>query len=481
MLPRFEIVDRQRPVDVVAPGLVRFDRSFAPEAAPSELSAPARLVAPSAAVVAHLGHAEIAGRLVFGFQDQTGRRLQGWYDGGRRLLGIEVTDDAGRTRRHRSRRYGRPAGPVTAVAAVLTGSWLTVLAHDGRIGGRGWRARAKVDLRTTLPTRDEGFLAGLEGGYAWTPRAADPSPVTRLRVGPFGGLGLRDLHLATYADGAPYLLNGRVVLTASHAGPGGFDTGHTGVWLFDPRDHAFEHVADLHFRRPDRPGVYGDHATHLVRDCDQWLVATSTWGDFDRTRVRLTVTKTSADLLQGEHVLSMRELRVPTDGVGAWDPHLVRIDGEWHLAYVSATEFFRFHPVLARGPLDRLALVGEDRSRVATEGTTMTRIDGQWRVLASDGRDNPAGLRERYPVYDLALREVGALDAPYPSNIPWPTLLPMDDHWLMLTFDGTPAAGRLTGYGTHGDVLVMSTQPSLRSPGRSATDALPAGRGGSAP
>jgi hypothetical protein len=49
----------------------------------------------------------------------------------------------------------------------------------------------------------------------------------------------------------------------------------------------------------------------------------------------------------------------------------------------------------------------------------------------------------------------GALGAPYPSNIPWPTVARVDGRWVAVTFDGTPAGGRLPGYGTHGDVVVL--------------------------
>jgi hypothetical protein len=30
-----------------------------------------------------------------------------------------------------------------------------------------------------------------------------------------------------------------------------------------------------------------------------------------------------------------------------------------------------------------------------------------------------------------------------------------DGDWLLVTFDGTPVGGPLTGYGTHGDLVVM--------------------------
>ena len=35
-----------------------------------------------------------------------------------------------------------------------------------------------------------------------------------------------------------------------------------------------------------------------------------------------------------------------------------------------------------------------------------------------------------------------------------------DGTWSLLTFDGTPAGGRLAGYGTHGDLVVMREAPA---------------------
>jgi len=72
-------------------------------------------------------------------------------------------------------------------------------------------------------------------------------------------------------------------------------------------------------------------------------------------------------------------------------------------------------------------------------------------VLSSDGH-----ARE-YPVYDLSMRRVGELDAPYGSNIPHPQIVAgdgIDGEW-MLTFDGTPWGERMLKYGTHGDVVLM--------------------------
>jgi hypothetical protein len=132
----------------------------------------------------------------------------------------------------------------------------------------------------------------------------------------------------------------------------------------------------------------------------------------------------------------------------------VRTGDGWLVGFVSATEFFRFHPALAAGPsLDDLSLQGAATDLTQAEGTTLAHLDGAWRVLASDQEGR------RYPVFDLRMRETGELRAPYPTNIPWPTLVPVDDSWLLVGFNGRPHGGPVAGYGTHGDVVLCRTNP----------------------
>jgi hypothetical protein len=467
VIPRLEVVQRLRPIDLVAPGPAV--ESDGPGRHPLPRPAP---YAAAAATLAGRGRARLA--LESG-ADRLEVRLE---DAG---LALSVTA-AGRTTGHRSRRHGRARNPES-VGLSLTGTHLTAWSRESG----SWVVRGRVDLGDRLDAHDDTWLADLT-------LAAD-GPVDRLEAGAFGQLGLRDLRFVTEASGAPVTDDGALWLTATSAGPGFFDTGHTSVWRLDrgPADstlaaehpHAgstrpgpssvrvsgprgdgsvsLTHTGDVYFRRADRPGVYGDHATHLVRDGDQWLVATSTWGDFDREdpdrRVATTLARTAEDVRCGEHVLDTTPLVLPTDGftsVGTWDPHLVRSGDEWLVAFVSASEYFRFHPCLASGPtLDDLALRAADTRRRATEGVTLVQLDGEWRVLASDGPDGRRTQRERMPVLDLDLAETGVVDAPYPTNLPWPTLAATDDGWLMVTFDGTPTGGALPGYGTHGDVVVM--------------------------
>lgn len=441
LLPGFEHVARLRPIALVQPGTV------AP-AAPY-LAVESDLVEPTAS-----GSAE----LTFG-DDAFAARWNG------RTLAVRITRD-GAWRNHTSRRHATGRSP-DAVAVTLTGPFVTGwLREDGT-----WVARAFVDLtaeRAMPDVHDEAWLSQLKA-------VGD-------RSGCFGQLGLRDIRLATYADGTPYRLGDEVLLTATSAGPGGFRSAHTSVWSFDPgtagngeSTPALTHRGDLFFRRPpadERPGIFGDHATHLVRDEDRWLVATSTWGTFDKARhphVATTLATSSDDLSTGQHHLDTVALALPTTGftsVGCWDPHVVRLPGDegWLVGFVSAERWFRFHPALAAGPdLASLALRSVDPDRLACEGTTLVSIDDRWWVLGSDGPDSHRADRATYPVFDLDLRQVGVLDAEHKSNIPWPTLwnatpstsVEQAADWWLVGFEGTPYGGPLLSYGTHGDVVLQ--------------------------
>lgn len=460
MLPRFEIVARHRPVAVVGtPHLAeRYDVPRAQRSSTGTLP----LLAPYGAVEVALSGR--GGQVAAGLAGPDGSRFAAVLDGGR----VRMTIGSGAAESvHRSRRHGRTRRPPGRLALAVTGTSVAALTLEAG----AWVARARVDLAVPgaaarPDVRDPDWLAGLTA--SWT--STEPGAVTAWSAGTFGQLGLRDIRLATHADGSAYrTADGALLFSATSAGPGFFGTAHTSTWTLDARD-GWRRGAELYFRRPERPGTYGDHATHLVRDGGRWLVATSTWSDFPvdkqaRTdaRVRVTLAETDADLTRGQHLLATRALDLPTDGpsVGVWDPHLVRDGGQWLVGYVSARRFFDFHPVLASGPsLDALTLRAASGRRTATEGTTLVRDGDTWRVLASDGREGPRGRRGRFPVLDLDLRETGTLDAPYPTNIPWPTVVPPDpavpgDEWRLVTFDGTPSAGALAGYGTHGDVIVM--------------------------
>ena len=203
--------------------------------------------------------------------------------------------------------------------------------------------------------------------------------------------------------------------------------------------------------------MLGDHAGQLVRDDDRWLVATSSWGDFTPGSIHVRHTESSADLLQGVHLLDTERTPLPSS-LGTWDPALTRVGDTWHVAYVESPSQrpFRFRTVLTStdaqtwhtGLVEPLALgeVGQ------SEGPILVRDGRDTWVLTSDG------LRHEFAAYDLTGARVGRLNAPYVSNIPHPQLLPDPaGGWWLVTFDGTTLASLPLGYGGHGDVVVMHT------------------------
>ncbi len=454
--PRMDLVGRFRPFELVSPGFVAATSEAGPAdgLVRSDWSPPA----PFAAVEVELrggpgSGGPASGTVVAGLAADNGDHLLAFHDPATGAVGLEVRTGAMTTvlRETRLRR------PVRRLAFVLAGTQPTVLVDTGD----GWRAVATEKHRVAqrIDVRRPATLRRFRAAWGSRDGTADLGTV---RAGPFGMAGLRDLHVVQHADGSTYTdEDGRMYLTATCAGLGFFTQAHWGVFAFRPErvaEEGLEQTAHLYFRRDGL--LLGDHAGQLVRDGDRWLLAVSSWGDFSPARgVHVRHLETADDLLHGLHVLATERTTMPTDR-GSYDPGMTRIDGRWHVSYVESVGHrpSQFHPALAVGPAGAvswtqgLERAGEADELDFTEGPVLARVEGRWRVLASDGR------ARCYPVFDLAMRRVGDLDAFYGTNLPHPDVFDLPDGGRMiLTFDGTPHRPKVLGYGTHGDVLVLRT------------------------
>jgi hypothetical protein len=414
----FRIRHQYRPFDLIAPGF---------EARPGDTP-----VAPFCAMTMRAAGAVAAGLV------GAGNAVRGRYADG--VASIEVTV-AGTTTVVKSVPAALPA--EFGFAVVVNENAVTVLADTGA----GWQPllTERDGVRALIDLRDPRVLRRLRYGHDGSAR--------RVRAGYYGQAGVRDPHVVQYADGRPYIRDGKLYLTLTCAGLGFFQQAHWGVWTLDLRDPTrLEQVAQLYFARDGV--VLGDHAGQIVVDGDEYLLAMSSWGDFNFEGVHIRYTRTKKDVLRGVHVLPTERMPLPTS-VSSWDPAMTRIGGQWYVAFVESpaqSPAFLFHPALARGrSLENLSAVGADLTVDQTEGTIIQRIHGEWYVLASDGDARV------YKVYDLRMRLQGTLDAPYGTNIPHPMVVPVrGKHW-MLTFEGTQYAEPVLGYGTHGDFIVMTT------------------------
>lgn len=350
-------------------------------------------------------------------------------------------------------------GKPTSLGFALCENQVTLLVRSGK---SQWRAlltertavAAALDARSTTTLQQLKFVTGARDGSI---------RIDSARAGLFGMAGLRDPHLVQQADGTPYVLDGWAYMTWTCAGLGFFQQAHWGVFrmrLDDPRQ--LQQVAHIFSQRDGR--VIGDHAGQLVRDGDRWIVAVSAWGDFDGSGVHVRHTSSTADLLNGVHVLETKRAELPT-ALSSWDPALTRIDGRWLAAFVESPSQspFDFHPVVATtsedDPFVGLQRAGGvDRSH-QTEGLIIARDHDGWRVLASDGD------ARCYRIHDVNLHRLGTLAAPFGSNIPHAQVIPCGAAgWLMPTFDGTSLFADVVGYGAHGSVVVMRSRPHTAPP-----------------
>ncbi|HET6626088.1 MAG TPA: twin-arginine translocation signal domain-containing protein [Nocardioidaceae bacterium] len=444
----FEITDRFRPFDLVAPGFVADAHESAGVLAELVHSASGP-EAPFAAVEVEVTDAA-DGVVLAGLATASGDHVAAVYDAARQRVAISVRR-AGRTKQVRRKKTDLTGS--FRLGFALCENQVTVLADTGD----GWRpllterdrVAALVDLRSADVLDD--FR------YAWGPGSATPVQLGNVRAGLFGMTGVRDPHLVQHSDGRPYVRGGKAYFTVTCAGLGFFQQAHWGVFTLDLADPTrLEQVAQLFTRRDGL--LLGDHAGQVVRDEDNdtWIVATSSWGDFSFDGVHVRHLTTRDDVLSGVHLLETEPTPLPTS-VSSWDPALTRIDGRWHVAFVESPsqDPFDFHPALARGPhgagwAEGLEPVGAATDLHQCEGPILSRVGERWWLLASDG-DN-----RLYPVFDLDMHRVGRLDAPYPSNIPHPQIVPLPHGGhLLVTFDGTPYAKRMMKYGGHGDVVVM--------------------------
>lgn len=400
------------------------------------------------------GEAAVLVGLVGGGTDHVVASFDAGADPTRGVVGIEVSVGGTRTRAATAT-ADLSGGPLRLAFVVnenyvtalvgRTGSWVPVVQH---------RVTELVDLRDPAVLRAHSYGFGGRG---------DGAVVTLdgLEAGYFGQAGIRDPHVVQYADGTPCIRDGKLYFTATNAGLAFFQAAHWAVWTLDLDDTGrIEQVATIFFGRDGV--VLGDHAGHIVIDDDgSYHVAASGWGDFAFEGVAVRYVRTREQVLEGVHVLASERMPLPTD-VSSWDPSMTRIDGTWHVAFVESpyqdpVRGFDFRPALARsapgGQVTELTRVGADLTRGETEGVILQKIGDRWYLLASDGDDRI------YRVYDLEVRFLGQLDAPYGTNIPHPQIVPVPDrgrtYYLLITFDGTQYYEPVLGYGTHGDLVVM--------------------------
>lgn len=447
----FRITERYRPFEVLAAGFEQVSETGGDRVNGLRRSDEVP-VAPFVAVEVTVDELSKEG-LVAGLATKDGDHVLAAYDPDEGTVSIEVRRHGRTTVVNESQvRLEAPFG----FAFVLCENQVTAVADSGE----GWQplVTERDGVSALVDFRDPETLSAYAFAYG---TRTEPGEVTlrTVRAGAFGYTGLRDPHLVQRPDGSALVRDGKAYLTFTCAGMGFFQQAHWGVFTLDLSDlTSLQQVAQLYTRRDGL--LLGDHAGQLIVGAGgQTIAGVSSWGDFAFDGVHVRHASTDADLTRGVHLLETQPFALPTQ-VSSWDPSFTQIDDRWYVAFVESPsqDPFTFHPALAVGepgqPYDAgLTLVGADDTMREGEGPIIQQLDGAWYVLASN---KDAGV---YPVYDLEMKHLGSLEAPYVTNIPHPQVVNLPGGGqLMVTFDGTQYGEEVLGYGGHGDLVVMTAK-----------------------
>ncbi|MFL5860330.1 MAG: hypothetical protein ACJ780_06075 [Solirubrobacteraceae bacterium] len=351
-----------------------------------------------------------------------------------------------------------------AFAFVLNENNVIALADTGH----GFAPLVRANVASVLDLRDPATLGSYRYGFG---ARADEGTIAldRVRAGYWGKAGVRDPHVITWADGTPFIADNKVYLTLTNAGLGFFQFAHWGVYTLDLSDNRLQQIGKIFWERGGV--VVGDHAGHIVYDdtIGAFRLLVSNWGTFSGNGVLINAATVGGDVLHGVTVVRNPSVQQLPTTVSRWDPHMTRINGVWYIAFVESPSQnpFNFHPALAVGPptgqFGNFTLAGRDASHTMTEGMVIQKIGGKWYVLCSSSPAEGAPAGGHYDIYDLNMRFIGFLNAPYPTNnIPHPMVFPVpvpqtqSTRYQMVTFEGTQYYENILGYGTHGDFLVMN-------------------------
>jgi len=457
---RFTVTHQFRPVELLARRFVQFDSADTATTPPRPDRLPTvhqlvptghGLVAPFGAVVCEVAEQAAGGVVSAGWSTPEDDAMLIHYDAAQQSLSIEVTvDGATEVVARTSCRLETPY----RIAATLTGTKVT--AATAPAGTEQWTPVVTGEVRPIIDPRRPEELRRYQHTYG-----GRDTRLSRVRAGYFGQVGLRDGHLVTHADGRPYRRDGRLLFTFGNAGMGFSQEAHWSVWALDPAaPERMEQVAKLFFAHDGI--VTGDNAGQIVYDDERGrFVIVVCGGDLPVPGVYVRHAQTDQDILTGVHVIANEKLDAPVD-LSSWEPAIGLVDGRWHIAYANVVQLapeLEFHPVLVAAAEggdyhEGLTVRAADPGVRRTEGCVLHRFDTGWHLLATDDADH------EYRVYDLALRQLGTLQAPFLPGGPHPQVVPLDegDDWLLVTFANVQFHEDVLGYGTEGDVVIMRGQ-----------------------
>ena len=236
-----------------------------------------------------------------------------------------------------------------SIGFVITGNQ----AHGFYNAGRGWVWVASATL-SSLDYRDPAVYSTYRAGFAVASNGSTTWNIGKFECGVFGQLGMRDPYIVRHKNGAPFVVNGRMYISATVMPTGG-NFHHCGIYALDLSTFQLEKTAVVLWRRASDGLDLGHIAGCFLFDEDlqQWRVFCSTWGNFPfggGNDLELRHGLYSGQLLRGVHIITDHDV-LPVSQDASFDVYDIDLmfdsDAElWRVAYT------RLSGGLSRATLD---------------------------------------------------------------------------------------------------------------------------------
>lgn len=313
--------------------------------------------------------------------------------------------------------------PRSASCAIEVTFPLTLTVKIMGSTATAWIGNRVVAVLTTqyLDYRDPATWDGYRYGLVST---GGDHVVAKLRGGPAGILGAENILLVTRADGSPYLLGNKAVMTADCSGVGMLEDWNTCIWLVDLDTAAVEVIGRIYFTQAF-DGVVRHAGGNFVRlqwhpDRGEWLLTVlgfDGWAKLGPTPPRGFDSYAWCDIdLHGENFITHDQLTpLGFDGVGfGFGANVWPVGSDWHALCSITAGAGDYHDPVAYGAIRPSYYIGDslDDLRLVFRDTAINQQMECGTRCRWQGRDyfHWSGLAPNpFPVYDAAGNRLGNL------------------------------------------------------------------------
>lgn len=341
---------------------------------------------------------------------------------------------------------GLPSRPFDLLVLFIANDQHVLTREDGgdwvHQGSRG----TGVDYfdKSTLDAWDVGFGVTADSGASVT--------VSEFRVMHTLQYGVRDITVATFRDGTPFIRDGWVYVTAT-CGGSGLGEGQQVVLRINTTSYEVELTGVL-FSESRSGKAYNDTAGQLMYDeeRDTWFWFASGWGTTQNGpdgNAHSYVGSTKVDPLHGVHIIETDDMNLPNTGNGAnvYDPFVVYDEsaGAWRCIHnYSNLDVMAVSETTDESFTSGWSTVDKYTSNGGTEGGKITKVDGEYVSLYKDSSVTNDMVSADYP--SLSTNRQGIdLDVNPLGNTAHPMIVPVQrgdmTRYLLLAFDQSKVFG----------------------------------------